>query len=206
LGEIKIIDTPSIDKRKRPLGLTIISIVWLFAGFINIYFGYETIIMDLEVLPFLNDPSIHEWFQFGVPAELAISFVMFILGFIQIITIYGLLTAKSWSYKLALLVPILNALIMISLVALYWSAPMGLGFRESADLLSVGFSIFWVIIYWSYLRQSHVKEYLGVTFKEAKTPSKQEGDGALKILRIRLAKGEITKKEYEEIKESLEES
>jgi hypothetical protein len=162
LGEVKVDDTLSIKKRKRPLGLTIITIVWLLGGLYNIYQSYQTIIMGIEVLPYYSDPALPEWFRFGLPAELASAIIVFVLGFIQLITIYGLWTGKSWSYKPALVVPILNAFTWIFVAAIYLSAPIEFGFREAINYFGVGGSIFWVIVYWSYLRQLHVKEYLGV--------------------------------------------
>jgi len=153
----KVKKAPPREIMKRPTGLTIIAILWLLGGLYNLYISSQTINSDLGVLS-----SLYGWFKFGVPAELAISLLVFALGLAQMFTIYGLWTGKSWSYKLALAIPVLGVVISISLVGLYMSAPIELGIRESINWVLVGSSIFWAIIYWSYLRRPHVKEYLGV--------------------------------------------
>lgn len=162
MSEEKVEGAISIEARKRPTGLTIIAILWFLGGIYNLYMSSQVISDDLEVLPHLSDPWVAEWFKFGVPAELAISLLVFALGLIQLFTIIGLWTGKSWSYKLALAIPVLAVVSWISMAALYMSAPIELEIRESINWFAVLFSIFWMIIYWSYLRQPHVKEYLGV--------------------------------------------
>lgn len=154
-----------IEAGKRPTGLTIIAILWLLGGIYNLYMSSQGISANLAVLPYYwrrADIMRYQWFQFAVPAELAISILVFALGLIQIFTIYGLWTRKSWSYKLALAVPVFGVVTWILMIGLYMSAPIELGIWESINLVPVVSSTFWMIIYWSYLRQSHVKEYLGI--------------------------------------------
>lgn len=162
MGEEKVEGALSIEARKRPTGLTVIAILWFLGGIYNLYMSSQYISDDLEALPHLSDPGVAEWFKFGVPAELAINLLVFALGLIQLFTIIGLWTGKSWSYKLALAIPVLAAVSWILMAGLYMSAPIELEIRESINWVAVGASIFWAIIYWSYLRQPHVKEYLGV--------------------------------------------
>lgn len=133
-----------------------------FGSIYNLYMSSQNISGGLEVLPLLSNPQVPEWFKFGVPAELAINLLVFALGLIQLFTIYGLWTGKSWSYKLALAILVLVAVSWISAAVLYMSAPIELEIRESINWVPIGSSIFWMVIYWSYLRKPHVKEYLGV--------------------------------------------
>jgi len=156
-----------MEVRKRPVGLTVLAILWFLGGLYNLYQGSQAISLDLEVLPLLNSPNMPEWFKFGVPAELAISLFVFVLGLLQIFATYGLWTGKPWSYKLALAVPILNAVSWLSVAVLYASAPIEFEIADPFDWVSAFFSIFWAIIFLSYLRQSHVKEYLKVKQVEA---------------------------------------
>ena len=125
------------------------------------YMSSQGISADLEILPVVqSDPSIPEWFRLGVPAELGISLLSFAVGLFQLFTIYGLWTGKSWSYKLALAIPVLGAVSWILLAALYMSAPAELGLGAYINWVAVTTSIVWVGVYWWYLRRPHVKEYL----------------------------------------------
>jgi len=160
--EEKVEGAPSVEARKRPTGLTIIAILWFLGGIYNLYMSSQVISDDLEVLPHLSESWVAEWFKFGVPAELAINLLVCALGIIQMFTIIGLWTGKSWSYKLALAIPVLAVVSWISMAGLYISAPIELGIRESINWVPIGASIIWMIIYWSYLRKPHVKEYLRV--------------------------------------------
>jgi hypothetical protein len=70
----------------------------------------------------------------------------------QLVTIYGLLEGKSWSYRYALAIPLIAA-------ATNWTGyiltPTGGGGSAVASLIWIG------IISW-YLKKDHVKEYLNV--------------------------------------------
>jgi len=74
--------------RRRPKGLTILSILWSLGSIYNLYSGFNAIRLDLEGLPLLSNPSLPEWFRFGIPAELVISiiitvFIFFIFAFLS---------------------------------------------------------------------------------------------------------------------------
>jgi len=75
-------------------------------------------------------------------------------------TIYGLLSRKVWSYKLALAVPMLLVVSWFAQAALYMSAPPSLGLVSSTNYLGLGMSLFWLLVFWLYLRRPHVKQYL----------------------------------------------
>jgi len=173
VGIVQEKPTPA-EGRKRPTGLTIIAILWFLGGIYNLYMSSQVISDDLEVLPHLSDPWVAEWFRFGVPAELAISLLVFALGIIQMFTIIGLWTGKSWSYKLALATPVLLVTSNILMTTLYMTAPIDLGIREGAteNVGITGMSVFWAILIFFYLRQSHVKEYLRAGIVRLPEPSK----------------------------------
>jgi len=170
--QISYVTTPPSEARKRPRGLTIIAILWFIGGIYNLYISSQTISADLEALSYLS--RLPTWFRFGVPAELAINLLAFALGLIQMFTIYGLWTGKPWSYRLALAVPILAFVSVILEALLYLSAPIQYGLIDDINWAVVGGSIIGMGIYLSYLRQPHVKEYLGVlppTMKAVSYPS-----------------------------------
>lgn len=153
----------SLKTKKRPIGITIIAVLWFLGGILTLYTCSQEISAGIELLPYLSNLSTPKWFNFGIPTILAVNLLAFALGLIQIFAVYGLWTGKSWSYKLALSIPVLAVVIDISLVGLYMSAPVWLGLREYIDWVSVGSKIFWMIIYLSYFRGPHVKEYLEVS-------------------------------------------
>jgi len=159
---------PSTTTKRRPTGLTIIAIAWLFGGILNLYTSSQIISPDLETLQFLSLPDMPEWYRLGVPAEIAIALLIFALGLAQMYTIYGLWTGKAWSYRLALAIPILTAIASASHAALYVSAPIELSLRRSVNWSVVSSNMVWLVIYWGYLREPHVREYLGQEKAEAK--------------------------------------
>ena len=149
---------------KRRNGLTFIAVIWLISGFANIYMSFETIILDIEAFPYLYGPLIaHPWFNTGIVVEFIIAVFLVLLGLIQLITVPGLWTGKPYSYKLSLGVPILLLIVNVSSSVLYASAPAELGLDTGSSNFYVAVSVFWVIIYWWYLREPHVKAYLGIT-------------------------------------------
>ena len=153
-----------VEARKRPKGLTILAIFWSLGSVYNFYASLYIIRIDLGALPRLSNPSAPEWYKFGVPAELLIGIIGFAFGLIQMITIYGWWTGKSWSYKTALFLLSFAPISWIYSALLYASAPVEYGFVKSIYLYWLGFggSIILFIIYYWYLRKPHVKEYLGV--------------------------------------------
>jgi len=155
---------PTQETRKRPKGLTILSIFWSLGCVYNIYAGLNMIRIDLGALPMLSNPSLPQWFRFGIPAELFIGILIFTFGIIQMFTIYGWWTGKSWSYKTALFLLSINPFISISAALLYMSAPIEYGFAKSIYMYwsSFGASILAFIVYYWYLRKPHVREYLSV--------------------------------------------
>jgi hypothetical protein len=151
-------------KPKRPDGITAIAILWFLSGMFNVYLSFQTISMDVSLLPFLSDPSVHSWFSFGVPAEIAISLLSLFLGLLQIVTVFGLWTGKRYSYRLALLVPLILVIGYVCSIALYASAPSELALLSNAGTLVIGLvmGVFWLGVYWQYIDKPHVKAFLGV--------------------------------------------
>ncbi len=154
---------PSIGGRKiRPSGLIIITGLWALGLAFNFSYSISTIRLGLGLLPSLADASVPEWFRLGVPAETTISFLIFTLALIQTVTIFGLWTGRTWSYRLALTLTILFVLTSGSSTGLYLLAPAELNLVELVDIVSVVSAVFFVFIYWSYLRKPLVKEFLGI--------------------------------------------
>ncbi len=170
------------DSGKRPVGLTVISAVWLLFGLFNIYSAVQTINIDLENLPYLSGYGVPEWFNMAVPVELTLSVVALCVGLLQVLTIYGLLKGKKYAYKLGLGIPITLPIINTLFVVLYLSAPAGIDLNFNLSVYGglIGGGIFWAIIYWQYLRKPHVKNFMGVFEEEPPIVQEKEDPQPIK--------------------------
>jgi len=148
--------------KNRPTGIVIIAALWTLVSIYNIYQGLNIIIVDLGFLPYMSEPNMPEWVSFGLPAEIMIGFFVVAFGFLTLFVVYGLFTARSWSYDFALAIPICITVLNIATMGLYLSAPLELELRE-AGLGVVPFivaNMVWLVIVWGYLTRPHVKQYL----------------------------------------------
>lgn len=138
--------------------------MWTIGSLVNIYQGLNGIIIDLGALPLLSDPYTHEWLRSGLPAEMMISFFILAFGFLTLLVVYGLVTARSWSYHFGLAIPIFTALINLASMALYSSAPAELELQGAVDSIApfLVINFIWLVILWVYLPKPHVKQYLNV--------------------------------------------
>jgi hypothetical protein len=155
---------PEQKLTKRPAGITVISIVWFLFGLYNLYSAYQAVSVDVDSLKYLNGYGLSKWFNFGIPAELVLSLTIIVLSLIQFGTVFGLLTAKRYSYKFALILPIAILIINIATLGLYLSAPSEIGLSVNYSMFGglIGGGVVWTVIYWQYLRKPHVKSYLGI--------------------------------------------
>lgn len=157
-----------LSPKDRPSGISIIAVLWTLGSIINIVSGLDAIIRDLGLLPYLSDPYMPEWGTFGLPAEIVLNFFVVALSFLILLVVYGLFTAKSWSYDLALAIPVFVAIINIAIMGLYASAPieLELGGEVISRIPLFAVNLLWAVIIWSYLTRPHVKQYL----KQLPTP------------------------------------
>ena len=148
---------------KRPLGITIICVLWFLGGVYNLFVGLDALrsnIMLMSQPPHIADPSLRDFLSWAVPIETVVNAVVAAIGIMQFATIYGFLRRKTWSYGSGIAIP-------IALVITNWSTFI-LHFLSSyvVDVVphAIGpfFSIVLAVIYVAYLKQSRVKEYLRV--------------------------------------------
>lgn len=113
-----------------------------------------------------------EWFQFGIPAEIMIDFFLLAFGFLTLLVVYGLWTARSWSYDFARAIPIFIMILNLGYMVLYLSAPSELGLGEAGIgvLPALVGNIVLLVIIWAYLPQPHVKQYFGKVPSPPPTP------------------------------------
>ncbi|MDA4120929.1 MAG: hypothetical protein OK404_00805 [Thaumarchaeota archaeon] len=161
--------SPTPGPPKRPRAVTAISILWTFGGLYNIYIGFTTAYSDNGILPQLSNPSVNPWFRFGVPAELVLYVLVLIFGITQLVVVFGLMTRKSWSYKLGLAIPIMGVIVNMSIFALYLSAPSELGLVSASGGSGLVVGLIWIWLLWKYLRRADVKSYLGAEVTHATT-------------------------------------
>lgn len=154
--------------KNRPTGIVIIAVLWTLSSIFNIFQGLNILIVDLGALPLLSDPRTHKWLSFGLPAEILLGFFVVAFGFLTLLVVYGLFTAKSWSYDFALALPVFITVINIVTLGLYASAPLELGLRAAADGVFpfIALNLVWLVIVWAYLTRPHVRQYL----KQIPTP------------------------------------
>lgn len=157
------IQPPPQPPPKRPIGIIIISILWFLGGLWNLYTGITVINDDLAVLSLVQggygySTAIRNWVSWAVPLEIIFAVFVLVLGIMQFVTIYGLMSRKSWSYKTGIGIPVAVTIISWSDVLLAYTAPV----RLQPNLIFPIANIVGAIIYIAYLRQAHVKQWLNV--------------------------------------------
>lgn len=146
--------------KKRPDGIVGIAVLWTLSSIYGIYVSLNGIIVDLGALPYLSIPTMPEWYRFGVPAELMINFFGLAYSFLTLIVIYGLWTARSWSYDFGLALPVFIIILNFAGMMLYSSAPPELGAAANTFLPYIAWNLFFLVCTWGYLTRPHVKQYL----------------------------------------------
>jgi len=154
---------PSI---RRPRGLTIMSVLWIFGGLYNFFVGLSGFVTDLSVFLELQsgyqlgDQGADVWASWAVPTETTLMAIIVVLGVLQFATAYGFWTRKNWSYKWGITIPLLIVAINWFLVALALSAPPSLSIMVNFTIpfLNAVFAVIYIL----YLRKPYVKDYLCV--------------------------------------------
>lgn len=157
-----VVSSEPLETKKRPNGIMIIAVLWTLTSIFRINWGLNEVFLDFGELPYLYEPSEPEWFRFGVPADIVLSFSVVAVSFLTVFVVYGLFTAKPWSYKSALSIPVLTSTMDIALTALYASAPAELDFAAYFSLYCVlaVTNLVWIVVTWVYLRKTDVKQYI----------------------------------------------
>ncbi|MBU7038463.1 MAG: hypothetical protein HXS52_11080 [Theionarchaea archaeon] len=149
-------------RQKRPTGLSIVSVLWILWGVLNLFLVSLYVNADLSVMSSASYQTMHEWLRFALPAELALNLTAFAASLVMVFAGYGLLTGKSWSYKLTLAIVLVPIILNSLVIMLYLSAPTELNFSGSAPVMRLPFGLIWVALLWIYLRRDNVKMFLGV--------------------------------------------
>jgi len=162
------VSSPTISGvTKRPSGIIIIAVLWVLTSLYVLYWGIDTILLDLSYNP--NAPESLElssyaraWLDWGVQVDLVLCICMVAISVLMVFAAYGIYTAISWSYKSALAIPALAAFVHGATAAFYASAPLELGFSNDLPLHSALtlINLVWLVGIWIYARRPLVKQYL----------------------------------------------
>jgi hypothetical protein len=158
---------PTPKVKRRPSGVTIVALLWALYNITIIDQALELVILDTRFDPSTPEylalnASIQEWLRLGVPTHLMLNVAITILGFLAMLTAYGLFTARSWSYKPALAVPTLTTAMHGGITALYASAPTELSLTHdySVYLTFTLINLGWAAILLLYLNRPKIKQYI----------------------------------------------
>lgn len=145
---------------KRPNGITAIAILLLLNGIFLVYVNSLSTSAYAGRLSILSqgDP----WFQTGIPVLLALSVTFLLVGILQLVDAYGFLTGKSFSYRFALIVPLILTIVSLIAAGVALSAPTNLNVPSFAYWVYLGIGIFWLLVYFLYLTKPGAKAYLNV--------------------------------------------
>jgi hypothetical protein len=134
------------DSPKRPLGVTIIGILYLIVGLLTFLAGLGV----LAIAALANPTDFEGWTQGAI---LALGGVVTVVGLINLILAAGCFKGWGWVWTLAFLFAFID--IILSIVVAY-----GQHFTTSALTTMVISFIFPLIIIW-YLTKQNVKEFFG---------------------------------------------
>lgn len=164
------------DIKKRPDGITLISLFLTLTSIITVNQAIQTLIIVLPSLPYLPElfapysevwleeltSAERQWLNWALPAEAVLNISLLALGLLALIVVFGLFTGKSWSYKPAFAVPVSSAVISGLAVALYASAPYELYFEPefTFNLIFTPVNLIWVIVLLVYLRKPNINQYV----------------------------------------------
>ena len=155
---------------KRP-GIVTIAIAWSFLGLLNIWVAITGVSSNIAGWHLISDPLTHEWLKLAIPAELGLFVAILIAALFQLLSIPGLPRGKSWSYKLALGVPILVAIFSLALGVLYAIAPPEFSELQSQRMiLAFLFAVFQLVaafLFWKYLNRPEAKMFLEMMQKQS---------------------------------------
>jgi hypothetical protein len=102
-----------------------------------------------------------QWLIFAQPLDNALNITLVVLSVFTIFIVYGLFTAKPWSYKPAIVGAVSNTMTVGGIALLYGSAPTEIGIEQDY-LLFAGLTMANLIlttVMFIYLRKLNVKEY-----------------------------------------------
>jgi hypothetical protein len=150
----------------RPVGVSIIAVIWLIGGLFNIYSGLDSLVTSAD----LSAYQYGGWYNYGIPVLLAISVIVMIVGLLQLVGVAGLWSGKKYAYRIALLIPLLSIITNLSSIAVSLSASFDIALVVSSGITGIGAAVFWLIIYLAYFNKQHVKIWLKVIPAPAPQP------------------------------------
>ncbi len=151
----------------RPLGLTIISVLWgleAVIGLSKVAFTLGRVGTVFNSLFYLSVVPSDSWVQWAIPGYLLlwVLTIVFYLGLAS--SAYGFWKGIEWSTMTGIATPMLGFLLNVTLIAFDYLAP-GSAHLRSVWVLSIPVAgateaLFWTVLNLGYLRRPSVRRYL----------------------------------------------
>jgi hypothetical protein len=144
-------------QRHRPLGVTILAIIYLLLGVLIIISAIGVLVLagyiGLVTIPPEVEQNIPQWFIGLVPIALAVTgVVLFVVGLISILIAWGFLKGRNWSRVLAIV------LLFIAVVVTVFNTIVAAIFTTGALLGLIVSIIIPILLIW-YLTTPKVKAW-----------------------------------------------
>ncbi len=112
------VTTKAQPELKRPMGIVILCVLWVWGGLWYVYHGASWIWRDWGY--FME--GAHLWggaYYLALLLDVILAGVLLVIGVLMFVTIYGFWNGKRWAYNAGIVIPILVMIIVI-LVEVNW--------------------------------------------------------------------------------------
>jgi hypothetical protein len=166
-----------VQRKHRPLGVTIIAILTIIGGILLLLGGFSLIALGTLTSvapPYTTTTNPHPLGQFFGVISAAIGSVLLVIGIGYIVMFYGLLKGKRWAWTITIILLLIG--IAIQIISTATGSVLNASLISSSNTNSfisgiaggiIGIAINIVIIY--YLYRPHVKAFFGKATTAAPT-------------------------------------
>ncbi len=153
--------------RVRPLGISIISIGWIFGAILTFAAGYFNVINTAQILskmsPLYNpDNALETWANWAVPFFTVLWFCVILIGFAQLFLPLGFWRGDNWAYKFGKIIPLAGLTIIVLMLLTEGAYSFSLATSEYSS--SILIATIFVTVYLVYFRRANVKRWFNADF------------------------------------------